>query len=197
MGTHFENTSRPANVRTGRPGPPQKPSASGFCGERRRKEAHAVFTARWKRREADFAPTKCAAAGRFRRGWGFVPGERLSKTLFRQSRKTAVFHGGFVILLRSLAEFVPAGTKKYNLFSATACTWTKTLLGPQTCELAVWGPHKIPAQRVLWGEEAQGSAHSFHRQVETEGSGLCADEVRCRGPRTPSPERLCLFGEVG
>ena len=40
-----ENTSQPANVRSGRPGSPQKTSASGFCGERRRKEAHAVFTA--------------------------------------------------------------------------------------------------------------------------------------------------------
>ena len=75
-------------------------------------------------------------------------------------------------------------------------TLPRRLLGPQTCELAVWGPHKSPAQRVLWGEEEQGSARSFHRQVETEGSGLCADEVRCRGPQTLSPERLCLFGEI-
>ena len=45
-------------------GVPTKAQRSGFCGERRSKGAHVAFTARWKRREADFAPTKCAAAGR-------------------------------------------------------------------------------------------------------------------------------------
>ena len=107
-----ENTSRPANARTGLLGAPQKPSASGFCGERRRKEAHAVFTARWKRRKADFAPTKCAAAGRIRRGWGFVPGERLSKILFRQSQRSrATCPAPLFDIISAPQSWLPAGPR--------------------------------------------------------------------------------------
>ena len=36
--------------------------------------------------------------------------------------------------LMRLTEFAPAGAKKSNLFLAAACTSSKTLLGPQTCE---------------------------------------------------------------
>ena len=48
---------------------------------------------------------------------------------------------------------------------------------PGPAPAGIWGPRKNPAKRFLWGEEPQGSARSFHRQVETEGSGLCGDEV--------------------
>ena len=55
-----ENSSQPANVRAVY-GAPAKPQRSGFRGERRNKEAHAVFTVRRKRGEADFATTRAAA----------------------------------------------------------------------------------------------------------------------------------------
>ena len=45
------------------------------------------------------------------------------------------------------------------------------------------GPRANSAKRFAWGEEAQGSARSFRHWAETERSGLCADEVRCRGPQ--------------
>ena len=48
---------------------------------------------------------------------------------------------------------------------------------PVPAPAGIWGPRKNPAKRFLWGEEPQGSARSFHRQVETEQSGLCGDEV--------------------
>ena len=38
-------------------------------------------------------------------------------------------------------------------------------------------PAQGPAQRAWAGEEAQGSAPILRRQAETEGSGLCADEI--------------------
>ena len=39
------------------------------------------------------------------------------------------------------------------------------------------GPAQGPAQRAWAGEETQGSAPDLRRQAETEGSGLCADEI--------------------
>ena len=47
---------------------------------------------------------------------------------------------------------------------------------PVPAPAGIWGPRKNPAKRFLWGEEPQGSARSFHQQVETEQSGLCGDE---------------------
>ena len=47
---------------------------------------------------------------------------------------------------------------------------------PGPAPAGIWGPRKNPAKRFLWGEEPQGSARSFHQQVETEQSGLWGDE---------------------
>ncbi len=37
------------------------------------------------------------------------------------------------------------------------------------------GSRRDPAERSRWDKETQGSGRSFHRQMETEGSGLCGD----------------------
>ena len=82
-----------------------------------------------------------------------------------------------------------------NLFSAAICVWLKTLLSPQTCELAVRGPHKSPAQAGFVGRRGARKRTQFSPQVETEGSGLCADEVRCHGLFSPGMG-LCPRREI-
>ena len=50
--------------------------------------------------------------------------------------------------------------------------------GPRAMRSIEWGgPAQGPAQRAWAGEETQGSAPDLRRQAETEGSGLCVDEI--------------------
>ena len=39
----------------------------------------------------------------------------------------------------------------------------------------IWGLHRNPAERFLWGKEEQGSVCSFRRKAGTKQSGLCDD----------------------
>ena len=78
-----------------------------------------------------------------------------------------------------------------------------TILSLGAAPQAIWGPRKNPAKRFLWGEEPQGSARSFHQQVETEQSGLCGDEFAGSRPgrrgtfsyTRESTQRACPGGE--
>ena len=45
-------------------------------------------------------------------------------------------------------SFAAAAAKKYDLFSAATCAWQKTLLTPQTCEMAANGGH---FRAMQWG----------------------------------------------
>ena len=98
-----------------------------------------------------FYPIFTNLFGAVRRKWGAPPGARDAWGFHPQT----------------------PGTLRWGSFSH-ARKGTKS--APGFVPADAWGPRKNPAKRFLWGEEPQGSARSFHQQVETEQSGLCGDE---------------------
>ena len=69
-----------------------------ICFRPRHVRGRKHFSARKRANWSSLTDSERAAAGRFRRGWGFVPGKRLSKILFRQSQ-VQVKHLDFLFYL--------------------------------------------------------------------------------------------------
>ena len=74
-----ENTSRPANVRTGRLGPPPKPSEAGSVGRGGARKRTQFSPSGGNEGKRTLRRRSALPQAVIRRGWGFVPGERLSK----------------------------------------------------------------------------------------------------------------------
>ena len=83
-------------------------------------------------------------------------------------------------LSKNLVEFAARTPRKeFNLFFAAACTWQKTLLGPQTCELS--GAPTEAQRSGFGGERSRSGANELSLKAEANDTELTATKCAAAG----------------